>query len=117
MNLLIVEDNEQMRRMVKSLVADLLDGVFECGDVASALSVYAEHRPDWVLMDIEMPEADGINAMLQIKAAYPEARVMIMTNYNDASLREDAWRAGACEYLVKENLLDLRRILAARVNH
>src|SRR4051794_26863969 len=117
MNILIVEDNEQMRQMVKSLLVDLADLFFECGDGAAALSAYAEHRPDWVLMDIELPLVDGISATRQIKSAFPEARVMIVTNYNDTSLQEAARQAGACEYIVKENLLDLRRVLAAGTKH
>ena len=113
MNILIVDDNLQMRRMVKTLVRDLVECVFECGDGAGALPAYTEHGPDWVLMDIDLPEVDGISATRQIIAAHPAARVMIVTNYDDADLRETARLAGACEYVVKENLIDIRRILAA----
>ena len=113
MNILIIEDNEQMRRMVKTLVRDMFERIFECDDGAGALSAYTEHRPDWVLMDINLPEVDGISATRQIVAAHPQARVMIVTNYDDAGLREAARSAGACEYVVKENLIEIRRILAA----
>src|SRR5687767_7643205 len=111
MNILIVEDNEQMRRAVKALVRDLADCVIECDDGAGALSAYAKHHPDWVLMDIDLPELDGITATRQIVAAHPEARVMIVTNYDDAGLRETARSAGACEYVIKEDLIEIRRIL------
>ena len=113
MKILIVDDNEQMRRMVKTLVKDLVECVFECGDGSGALSAYTQHRPDWVLMDIDLPEVDGISATKRIVAADPEARVMMVTNYDDADLRDAARLAGACEYVVKENLLEIRRILAA----
>jgi len=113
MNILIIDDNPQMRRMVKTLVGDLVDRVFECDDGAQALSAYTEHHPHWVLMDIDLPTVDGISATRQIVAAYPEARVMIVTNYDDARLRDRARQAGACEYVVKENLMEVRRILAA----
>jgi NarL family two-component system response regulator LiaR len=116
MNILIVEDNEQMRKMVKSLVADLAVSVHECSDGAQALDAYRESRPDWVLMDIEMKDLDGISATRQITRAFPEAHVMIVTNYDDVDLREAACEAGACEYVVKENLLDLRRILDPRAH-
>lgn len=111
MMILIVEDNEQMRRMIRSITADVAEECFECSDGREALAAYARHRPDWVLMDIKMKEMDGISATRQIKDSYPEARVMIVTNYDDAALREAARNAGACEYVVKENLLDLRRLL------
>jgi len=113
MKILIVEDSEQMRRMVKTLVKDLVECVFECDDGGGALLAYRQHRPDWVLMDIDLPQVDGITATRQIVSAYPEARVMMLTDYNDADLREAARSAGACEYVVKEELIEIRRILAA----
>jgi len=115
MNILIVEDNVQMRRMVKTLVSDLVECVFECADGLGALPAYTQHRPDWVLMDIDLPEVDGIDATRQIIAAHPEARIMIVTNYDDAGLRETARLAGACAYVVKADLIEIRRILAAHM--
>jgi DNA-binding NarL/FixJ family response regulator len=111
MKLLIVEDNEQMRRTIRSFMVDIADVVFECTDGADALAAYELRRPDWVLMDIEMKRMDGISATRQIMSSFPCARVMIVTDYDDPDLREAAHRAGACEYVVKENLLELRRIL------
>lgn len=117
MNILIVEDNEEMRRMVKTLLGDMVERIFECGNGAGALPAYTKHRPDWVLMDIDLPEVDGIKATRQIVSAHPQARVMIVTNCGDAGLREAARSAGACEYVVKEDLLEIRRILNARPIH
>jgi two-component system, chemotaxis family, chemotaxis protein CheY len=113
MKIMIVEDSPQMRRTLKRFVSDLATAVYECGDGAEALAAYAAHRPDWVLMDIEMKNTDGLTATRQIKTMFPEAKVMIVTNYDDAELREAARSAGACEYVVKENLLDVRRILSS----
>ncbi|MCM3871437.1 MAG: response regulator, partial [Pyrinomonadaceae bacterium] len=62
MKLLIVEDNEQMRRTIKSFMDDIAEAVFECADGADALAAYELRRPDWVLMDIEMKRMDGISA-------------------------------------------------------
>jgi two-component system NarL family response regulator len=112
LNLLIVEDNRAMRSLIKSIIADLAGDVSECGDGAEALSAYAARRPDWVLMDIRMRRMDGISATRQIKAAFPDARIIIVTDYDDPKLREAARNAGAREYVTKENLLDLRRILS-----
>ena len=102
-----------MRRMVKSLIGDLFENIFECGDGAEALPAYTEHGPDWVLMDINLPKVDGITTTRQIIEAYPQARIVIVTNYDDAYLREAARSAGACEYVLKQNLIELRRILTA----
>ena len=115
MNLLIVEDNDQMRRMIVRLVRGLAEHTYECSDGVEALPAYTIHRPDWVLMDVKMKEMDGITATQQIKASYPEANIMIVTDYDDPDLREAARSAGACEYVTKENLLDVRRILGSRI--
>jgi CheY-like chemotaxis protein len=111
MNLLIVEDNDQMRRMIVKLVRGLAEHTFECRDGVEALPAYTMHLPDWVLMDVKMKEMDGISATKQIKASYPEANIIIVTDCDDPDLREAARSAGACEYVTKENLLDLRRLL------
>ena len=111
MKLLIVDDNATMRHLIRSFVSDLAGCIHECGDGAQALAAYTEHRPDWVLMDIKMAEVDGIVATRQIKAVFPEANILIITDYDDARLRETARLAGARDYVVKENLLEARRIL------
>ena len=108
-----MEDNYQMRRLIKSIVGDLADMSFECGDGSEALEAYRTHKPDWVLMDIEMKTLDGISATRQIKAAFPDARVVIVTEYDNADWRFEASDAGACGYVLKENLLDVRRILGS----
>ena len=113
MTILIVEDNEQMRRMVKSLIGEMFVKIFECDNGMEALPAYANINPDWVLMDINLPKLDGISAMRQIIAAYPQARVMIVTNYDDTDLREAARSAGACAYVLKQNLIEIRGILTA----
>lgn len=111
MKLLIVEDNCEMRRLIKSVVSKIAEEVYECGDGSEALAAYAAHRPDLVLMDIEMDGTDGIRATGEIRASFPEARIIIVTNYDDGDFREAASEAGACAYVVKENLVDLKRLL------
>ena len=111
MRLQIVEDNYQMRRLIKSIVGELADSVFECADGSEALQAYEANRPDWVLMDIEMKALDGITATKQIKAAFPDARIVMVTEFDNADWREAARLAGALGYVLKENLLELRPIL------
>ena len=111
MKVLIVEDNPSMRSMIRRMVAGVADEISECDDGAAACSLYGELRPDWVLMDIELGQVNGITATRRIKADFPEARVVIVTNYDDKQLRETARIAGACEYVLKEDLYDLRRVL------
>ena len=116
MKLLIVEDNGQMRSLLKSILSNLAETIYECPDGSEALELYRRHRPDCVLMDIKMEPVDGIDATRQIVGAFPAARVIIVTDYDDIELRDAAREAGACDYVVKENLLDLGQILTAWIH-
>jgi two-component system response regulator DegU len=111
MKLLIVDDHTAMRRLLGRVVSDLVSLVVECEDGADALAAYEQHRPDWVLMDIEMQQTDGITATRDIMQIFPEARVVIVSKYDDERLRAAARTAGACGYVCKENLLVLRALL------
>ena len=59
-----------------------------------AVAAYAEHRPDWVLMDLQMSGLDGIPATRQIVEAFPD-RVLIVTQFEGPQLRQAAGEAGA----------------------
>jgi DNA-binding NarL/FixJ family response regulator len=62
-------------------------------------------------MDIRMSEVDGIQAARQITAVDPAARILMVTDYDDTELRRASMRAGACGYVLKDNLLELERLL------
>ena len=111
MRIMIVDDNRQMRRMIVSLIDDLAEEIIECGDGSEAITAYNEHRPDWVLMDVEMGRVDGIEATRQIRDAFPDARIVMVTNYDESELRAAASAAGAWGYVLKDNLLGIREIL------
>jgi DNA-binding NarL/FixJ family response regulator len=111
MKLLIVEDNIQMRDLIKSFVRELADEIYECADGSEVFAAYREHHPDWVLMDVEMQQMDGITASRQLIQSYPEARVVIVTKYDDEETRQEARKAGARGYVLKENLSALLDIV------
>lgn len=113
MKLLIVEDSASMRRLIRNIIGDLAESIEEREDGALALSAYADFSPDWVLMDVRMKEMDGLAATRQIKAEFPDAKVLIVTDYGDRRTREEARLSGACDFVAKDNLLDLRGILLA----
>jgi len=114
MKLLIVDDNQQMRSLIKRLLADLAETITECSDGSEALEAYRQAQPDWVLMDIGMQQMDGLTATAQIIAAFPDARIVIVTKYDHALMRQAATRAGACAYVVKDNLIVLRDRLSGQ---
>jgi CheY-like chemotaxis protein len=109
-NLLIVEDNPSMRRLIKSVVEALAVNIHECKDGADALTAYEEVRPEWVVMDVEMKEKDGITATREIISAYPDAKVLILTKYDSGRIRTQAKKAGASLFVLKENLVGIREI-------
>jgi CheY-like chemotaxis protein len=113
MKVLIVEDNPNMRGTIKWLLQSLEAEMQECRDGSEALGAYISFRPDWVLMDIRMQVVDGLTATREITEAFPEARIVILTNYDDALMREAACEAGAFEYLLKDDLLSLYGLLKA----
>lgn len=110
--ILLVEDNADMRQALRQMLNDLGE-VYECSDGTKAFLAYVEHLPNWVLMDIKLGPTSGITATREIKAAYPEARIVMVTLYGDEELREAARRAGACGYVLKEELEEVRRYVTS----
>ncbi len=117
MMLLIVEDNPAMRHLIRRVTGDLAARVVECADGLEALAAYEQHHfseADWVLMDVEMAGMDGLTATRQICAAHPEARIVIVTRHTDDDVRAAGFQNGACGFVSKENLLELRALFGAR---
>jgi DNA-binding NarL/FixJ family response regulator len=115
MTVLIVDDHAQVRRIIRSVIADLAMEIRETGTAEEALTLCADSPPDWVLMDIQLPGLDGLAAARVIIATWPAVRVCIVTNYDDLALRATASDAGAAAYVVKENLLVLREVLGGPI--
>ena len=115
MKVLIVEDHALMRQMIRAIVADLAEAISECTDGAEVVAAYSREqysRDDRVLMDLQMPGVDGLEATRRLRAAFPDAQVIIVTQYGDSHLREAAKQAGACGYVLKENLLVIRELIS-----
>jgi CheY-like chemotaxis protein len=110
-SVLIVDDSDDMRRMIRSVIDGIADPILECRDGVDALAACTRYRPDCVLMDIEMPIMDGIAATRQILGALPSTTILMVSQYNDKRMRHAAAQAGACGYVLKENLLELRVLL------
>lgn len=112
MTILIVEDHKAVRRLLRREVEGLATRIFECDNGLDAPAVYAQHRPDVVLMDIQMPGADGLVATREIKLADRGARIIFVTDYDQPEFRMAATEVGACGYVTKADLGQLRNLIA-----
>jgi DNA-binding NarL/FixJ family response regulator len=102
--ILIVDDQRILREGLRTLLGLESDFavVAEAEDGQAALDQYAAHRPDVVLMDIRMPRLDGVEATRRLRERWPDARVIILTTFDDDAYVFDGLRAGALGYLLKD---------------
>lgn len=119
LGILVVDDQRLMRDGLRTLLElePDLDVVGEAGDGQAAIKAYAECAPDVVLMDVRMPVMDGVEATRRIRQTWPEARVIILTTFDDDEYVFEGLRAGAQGYLLKAvssgELADAIRTVAA----
>jgi CheY-like chemotaxis protein len=116
-NILIVDDNAQVREMTRFYLQDLANEIRECEDGSEALGAYAEFLPDWVLMDWQMKRMDGLAATREIIFGFPNAKIVMFTQYDDAELRAAANEAGVCGFVSKDDLASLRSLLNGYSNN
>jgi DNA-binding NarL/FixJ family response regulator len=101
---LLVDDDALVRAGLRIILssADDLEVVGEADDGARAAAAVREHRPDVVLMDIRMPEMDGITATAALRRLDPPPQVVVLTTYQANDQVMSALRAGASGFLVKD---------------
>ena len=107
MTFLIAEDSPRMRASIKQFLASRIPNhhtIFEAGDGGEAVDLYEREQIDWVLMDIMMEPMDGLVASRKIMAAHPDAKIIILTNFDDKRYRRAAEEAGVRAFLPKERL-------------
>ena len=116
---LVCDDHPLMREGIAAVIASQTDMELagEAGDGREALLQYRALRPDVTLIDIQMPEVDGIEAIQSIRAEFPQARIAVLTTYRGDARALQAIRAGAQAYLLKsalrKELTEAIRALAA----
>jgi NarL family two-component system response regulator YdfI len=103
--LVVVDDHLVVREGLRFMLEEADEGFVlagEAGDGASALEVVSQVQPDVVLMDLRMPGMDGLEAIKQMRAVWPQIAVLILTTYNEDDLMIRGLQAGASGYLLKD---------------
>jgi DNA-binding NarL/FixJ family response regulator len=116
MRVLIADDQRVVREGLSTIVGSLpgIEVIALAADGAEAIHLASEHQPDVVLMDLRMPETDGIQATAAIRSRLPGTQVVILTTYADDTSIVEALSAGATGYLTKDATRDdIRRALEA----
>ena len=100
---LIVDDHTMVRTGLATFleVSDGLELVGEAGDGTEAVELCQEKHPHVVLMDLVMPKLDGVAATQIIKERWPEIQVIALTSFQEGEMVQDALKAGAISYLLK----------------
>ena len=101
--ILIVDDASFMRVVLKDILKSngLCNDTIEAADGVEAVRQYIQHKPDLVTMDVNMPKADGIQALRGIMKINPNARVIMVTSVEQKHIVQDAMKSGARDYIIK----------------
>lgn len=104
--ILSVDDHPVLRQGIAALVAGQADRslVAEASNGREAIQQFRAHRPDVTLMDLQMPEMGGLDALSAIRGEFPEARIVVLTTYAGDVQVLRAMKAGARAYLLKNSL-------------
>jgi len=104
--ILAVDDHPLIRQGIAGLVAVQTDMklIAEAGSGGEAIEQFRLHRPDITLMDLQMPQMSGFDAIIAIRGEFPEARIIVLTTYAGDVQALRALKAGARAYLLKDSL-------------
>jgi DNA-binding NarL/FixJ family response regulator len=116
--ILAVDDHPIFRQGIAGLLADQVDMqlVAQASNGREAIQQFRAHQPDVTLMDLQMPEINGLDAVIAIRGEFPEAKVIVLTTYTGDVQVVRALKAGARGYLLK-NLLHKELLETIRAVH
>lgn len=107
----ILDDYAEMRKVIRETVTLPGDTIYEYESAEDIIIQYEKYHPDWVLMDIQMKPVNGIQATANLVQSFPQAKVIIVTNFDEPHYRKMASRIGATGFVLKDNLAGIRPII------
>ena len=108
---MIVEDNLNFRSYVKDLFKVSFSEIYETSSGKEAVEKYKMSRPDIVFMDVNIEELDGIKATKKIISEYPDAKIVMVSQYNEPKIRKAAIAAGVIDYVTKDDISKLFEVI------
>jgi len=111
MTVLLVDDHKGIRELEKSIFSSLFDTFYEstCGE--DAITIYKTYKPDWVLMDYKMNGITGIETAKKIKENDADAKIIMVSQFEDGDMKKKAFDAGVFAYIAKEQLSTIKNII------
>jgi DNA-binding NarL/FixJ family response regulator len=102
--ILTVDDHPLLRQGIAAVIQGEKDMlvVGEASNGREAIQMFRSHRPDVTLMDLQMPDLNGIDAIVTIRQEYPQARIIVLTTYEGDALARRALKAGVVGYILKD---------------
>ena len=100
--LLIVDDSSTVRRSIeRHILSDRVTEIYQAANGREAMELFERYRPEFVTMDLTMPEMDGLTCISKMMALKPDTRLMVISALGDAATAIEAVERGANEYVVK----------------
>jgi len=111
MKLLLVDDNDNMRRIMRDLYSPYFSEIIECSDGVEAVEQFSSIHPDWTVMDIQMKQMDGIEATKRILSDDANAKIILISQHNDEEIVTEAQQSGAVAFVKKDDLVEIVEII------
>ena len=100
--LLIVDDSSTVRRSIeRHILSEKVTEIYQAANGREAMELFERYRPEFVTMDLTMPEMDGLTCISKMMALKPDTRLMVISALGDAETAIEAVERGANEYVVK----------------
>ncbi|MBN2092891.1 response regulator [candidate division KSB1 bacterium] len=115
MTVMIIEDNVNMRTFITQILERELPDVTTiilCDNGKKAIELYHKNNPDWVVMDIDIKNMDGLSATQRIIEIMPTAKIIMLSQYGDLEYKKAAIKLGALDCINKDNLGQITKIIS-----